>query len=248
MFPALRDEMEQVLATGSIEDGDDDGHHPPPLHVRGGARVPPEVAGEVADLIEELATGPGGKADDAPGRRVVEVRRAMQREYARRDVYFLEEATATVLGWALILLDATSSPDRAGDGTVLQIEALLFAIVRRHFHEEACYPHLLRILLEAKENVAVMRLMQEFGGEEGGGGAREARRALRMRRRYLHSYLPVAFCLAMSGTRKDAAYEEMERICCAEDGDERRAMIEGSSVVGRLVPERALELVLDVVP
>ena len=25
MFPALRDEMEQVLATGSIEDGDDDG-------------------------------------------------------------------------------------------------------------------------------------------------------------------------------------------------------------------------------
>lgn len=132
--------------------------------------------GMSVDAIEQIqeAMEPISQAEyDNCGLTIVEVYRTMLKSRLKRDMHFLEEARATVLGWAVAFLyyshDALSDEESLSSSmnerdtsrlrsTVL-IESFVFTMIHKHFHDEPYYHRLVELFLEAKETRSLYRLI-----------------------------------------------------------------------------------------
>ena len=219
---------------------------------------------QIQEAMEPISTTEYDKC----GMVVVEVYRIMIKARMKRDLAFLEEAKATVLGWAMVILFyshdvlANSARDHNKRYATL-IESYVFFILHKHFHDDACYHQLVELFLEAKENRALFAVL----GGEGRSGALSIlgisspssnnaedvllARFSRMKEHFCVLYMPVAICMILSGVKDEIPLETAKQICDslgeAKDEEEWKSDTITQSAMKslRMVPEDVFKLVFD---
>jgi len=181
---------------------------------------------QIQEAMEPISTTEYDKC----GMVVVEVYRIMIKARMKRDLAFLEEAKATVLGWAMIILFyshdvlANSARDSSKVRYAILMESYVFFILHKHFHDDKCYHQLLELFLEAKENMALHHLMRSnanaskifsLGISPSSDNAEDIllNRFNRMKEHFCVLYMPVAMCMILLGVKDAVLLETAKQIC-----------------------------------
>jgi len=218
---------------------------------------------QIQEAMEPISTTDYDKC----GMVVVEVYRIMIKARMKRDLAFLEEAKATVLGWALIILAyshdvlAKSTRDSSKVRYAVLMESYVFFIIHKHFHEDACYHKIIELFLEAKENRSLYHLMISNANASkksilGGPFVDNAEAILlgrfnRMKEHFCVLYMPIAICMILSDVKDKVLFETAKQVCDSlgesENEDEWKSDAVTQSAMKRLgmVPEEAFQLLFD---
>jgi len=218
---------------------------------------------QIQEAMEPISTTDYDKC----GMVVVEVYRIMIKARMKRDLAFLEEAKATVLGWAMIILFyshdvlANSARDSSKVRYAVLMESYVFFILYKHFHEDAFYHQLVELFLEAKENRALFHLMRSNAnaskksllGRPSSDNAEDILlgRFNRMKEHFCVFYMPIAICMILTGVKDKALFESTKQVCDSlgesKNVDEWKSDAITQSAMKRLgmVPEEAFQLVFD---
>ena len=220
---------------------------------------------QIQEAMEPISTTDYDKC----GMVVVEVYRIMIKARMKRDLAFLEEAKATVLGWAMIILfyshDVLANCARDSNKVryAILMESYVFFILHKHFHEDACYHQLVELFLEAKENRALYHLMRSNANASkksllglSSPSSNNAEDILlgrfsRMKEHFCALYMPVAICMILSGVKDEVPLETAKQICDSlgeaksEEEWKSDAITQSAMKSLGMVPEDVFKLVFD---